>query len=101
MRSLKVLVLLVVMFLIPAAIAALPPHYQRLAEINAILNNTGVAEIFGIEKPIESIEYLAVDVYRVTGGGCHMFVRLFGKAMPEGFVGARQFDIVLNDLHCG
>lgn len=101
MRHIKLFAVSALLLLLPAAMAALPPHFQRVAELSAVMNDSAVAEAFGIMRPIDAIEYVDVDLYRVTGGTCHMFVRLLGIAMPEGFVGARQFEVVPGDLVCG
>lgn len=101
MFRLRTLAFTAAALLISVVAAALPPHYQRLAELNAILNHTEVAATFGIYRPIESVEYLETDLYRVTGAGCHMFVHIIGLPLPDGFVGARQFEVRLDDLHCG
>lgn len=96
----RIFSVLLVLALAPVALAALPPHFQRLAELNAVLNHADVAAAFGINRPIESVEYVDVDLYRVTGGGCAMLVTIEGKQLPAGFVGARQFDAVPGELVC-
>jgi hypothetical protein len=50
----------------PAA-AAFPPQYQRLAELRAVMDHQGVAAAFG-GTPIERIEYVRTDLYRVSAG---------------------------------
>ena len=74
----------------PAA-AALAPNYQRLAELNAALNDSGVAAAFGM-TPIDRVEYLSPDLYRATAGRCHVDVRIVGLPMPRNMVGARRFE---------
>ena len=71
--------------------AALPPNYQRLAELRAVLDLPAVANAFGIE-PIDRIDYVATDLYRLTSGRCHLDVRIVGLPMPRGMVGARRFE---------
>ena len=71
--------------------AALPPNYQRLAELNAVLALPAVGNAFGIE-PIERVEYVRPDLYRVSAGRCHLDVRIVGLPMPRGMVGARRFE---------
>lgn len=73
----------------PAA-AALPPNYQRLAELRAVLNLPAVGDAFGLE-PIERIEYAARDLYRVSAGRCHIDVRIVDLPTPRNVVGARRF----------
>ena len=45
------------------AVAALPPNYQRLAELRAVLALPAVGTAFGI-APIERIELAGRDRYR-------------------------------------
>jgi hypothetical protein len=75
---------------IPAQ-AALPPNYQRLAELRAVLDLPAVGTAFGIE-PIDRIDYVATDLYRLSAGRCHLDVRIVGLPMPRGMVGARRFE---------
>ncbi len=74
----------------PAA-AALPPQYQRLAELRAVLNHAGVARAFD-SVPIERIEYVRTDLYRVSAGRCHVEVRIVDLPTPRNVVGGRRFE---------
>jgi hypothetical protein len=83
------------------ALAALPPNYQRLAELRAILNDTRVTDWFDTRHPIERVEWVKPDLYRVTGGACHLDVgiqdvRRSGSPMP----GPRPFMLVPGALTC-
>ena len=71
--------------------AALPPNYQRLAELRAVLELPAVGSAFGIE-PIDRIDYAAADLYRLSAGRCTLDVRIVGLPMPRGMVGARRFE---------
>ena len=71
--------------------AALAPNYQRLAELRAVLDLPEVASAFGIE-PIDRIDYVAADLYRLSAGRCSLNVRIVGLPMPRGMVGARRFE---------
>jgi len=75
----------------PAA-AALPPQYQRIAELRAVLDSPAVAGVFGDMPPISRIDYVGPDLYRVTAGRCRVDVRIVGLPMPRGMVGARRFE---------
>jgi len=75
----------------PPAHAALAPNYQRLAELRAVLDLPAVADAFGIE-PIQRIDYVATDLYRLSAGRCSLDVRIVGLPMPRGMVGARRFE---------
>jgi hypothetical protein len=72
--------------------AALAPNYQRLAELRAVLENPGVAGAFGVMEPIERVEYVSPDLYRVTAGRCRLAVRIADLPTPRGMVGARHFE---------
>jgi len=73
------------------ASAALPPNYQRLAELRAVLALPAVGTAFGIE-PIERIELVRPDLYRVSAGRCHLDVRIVDLPTPRNVVGARRFE---------
>ena len=74
------------------AIAALPPNYQRLAELRAVLNHPAVGSAFGMDNPVERVEYVRPDLYRVSGGRCRMDVAIHGLPMPRGMAGPRRFE---------
>ncbi|HEY5723542.1 MAG TPA: hypothetical protein VIT45_14600 [Allosphingosinicella sp.] len=74
------------------AIAALPPNYQRLAELRAVLDHPAVGREFGMDSPVERIEYVRPDLYRVSGGGCRMLVAIHGLPMPRDTAGPRRFE---------
>jgi hypothetical protein len=71
--------------------AALAPNYQRIRELNAVLEHPGVAAALG-GAPIDRIEYVRTDLYRVTAGRCRLDVRILGLPMPSGMAGARRFE---------
>jgi hypothetical protein len=78
-------------FIATAASAALPPQYQRLAELRAVLAHGEVARAFG-STPIDRVEYVRNDLYRVTAGRCHLDVAIIGLPMPRGVAGPRRFE---------
>ncbi len=71
--------------------AALAPNHQRVRELNAVLNHQGVVAAFG-GTPIEAIEYVRTDLYRVRAGRCRVDVAIVGLPMPRGMAGARRFE---------
>lgn len=71
--------------------AALPPNYQRLAELRAVLALPAVGTAFGL-APIERIEYVHTDLYRLTAGRCHLDVRIVDLPTPRNVVGGRRFE---------
>jgi len=72
--------------------AALPPNYQRIAELQAILSNSAVVETFKVNQPIDRIEFVEADLYRVTAGACHVDVAIIDKP-GEKRPGPRQFTV--------
>lgn len=86
-----------------AAQAALPPQYQRQAELLAILQSDAVIDAFGISLPIEGIRLVETDLYEVTSGACTLPVRIVDVARPDaeaGFVGPRNFAVEAGQISC-
>lgn len=77
----------------------MPPQYQRTAELKAILDNADVVGAFE-GRPIDRVEWVAEDQYRVTAGRCILAVAIVGKPLPPGMVGARRFDVVPGKVEC-
>lgn len=82
------------------ALAALPPAYQRMAELKAIIDQPDLVAAFPPNTPIDEISYVSPDLYRVKAGKCALSVKIVGKALPERMVGARQFDVVIGKAEC-
>ena len=76
-----------------AAQAALPPKYQRIAELRAVLDHPGMAEAFPGQQMIDRIQYVRTDLYRVHSGRCHVDAAIVGLPIPSGMVGARRFEV--------
>lgn len=85
---------------VPAS-AALPPNYQRLAELRAVLNHPAVGSAFGMDGPVERVEYVRPDLYRVSSGRCRMDVAIVGLPMPRGMAGPRRFEARPGKKVCG
>lgn len=79
--------------------AALPPQYQRLAELKAILDYPGIPGALR-GRPIDRVEYVAPDRYRVTAGSCALDVAIVSRPSPPGLVGPRQFDVAPGATTC-
>lgn len=79
--------------------AALAPNYQRIAELRAILDDPSIDDAFKSE-PIDRIEILNTDTYRVTAGGCHVDVAIVDVPDKEQSVGPRQFKIEIVGRSC-
>ena len=72
--------------------AALPPKYQRLAELRAVLEHPGVVAAFGDNQLVDGVDYVRTDVYRVRSGRCSLEVRIVDLPIPAGIVGPRRFE---------
>ena len=99
MRKLVMCLTLVLATTLPA-LAALPPQYQRRAELTAVLNVA--TEIFGIGHIIDAIERTGHDAYTVRSGSCTLTVRILDtpKKREPGWVGPREFEAVPDPLTC-
>ncbi len=71
-----------------AAHAALPPNWQRAAEMRAILESEDIAKRLKSE-PIDTIEWKSPDLYAVKTASCTLDVRIVSEeqTMP----GPRKF----------
>jgi len=72
--------------------AALPPNYQRLAELKAVLAHPQLGEAFGPDAPAERVEHVRPDLYRVSAGRCHLDVAIVDLPTPPGVAGPRRFE---------
>ncbi|WP_343716451.1 hypothetical protein [Inquilinus sp.] len=82
--------------------AALPPYWQRLRELQAILDSNELAEKLQ-GHPIDRIERPADDLYRIQAGPCTLDIRIVDDpaastkpAMP----GPRSFHIDSGKAAC-
>lgn len=82
---------------LPAA-AALAPNYQRLEELRAVL---ALREVAALETPVDRVEYVAEDLYRVRAGRCSLTVRIVGLPMPPDIAGPRRFRAAAGRKSCG
>ena len=79
--------------------AALPPWYQRAAELRTVVAHPGLVDAFGTVA-IERVEYAGPDLYRVSAGRCHVDARIVDIPLRPGMVGARQFTVRLGRRVC-
>lgn len=81
------------------AFAALPPAYQRAAELKAV---TDVATKALDGDPIVGVEYILEDVYRAYSANCVVTV-LLNTIQDEGnepMVGPRRFEAIADTPVC-
>lgn len=85
------LILISVLMSTSPSLAALPPHFQRKAEIEAVLKSA--VEILGIGQPVDAISFIETDRYEVRSGNCTMVVRIIDTPgqKPDGWAGPRDF----------
>jgi hypothetical protein len=83
------------------ALAALPPQYQRQAELRAIIDNMEVVEAFGFDG-IDTIEEVEPDLWNVWSGDCVLEVHIedVPNTHGEGWVGPREFAVVVGEKTC-
>ena len=91
--------LAILVLVVPAA-AALAPHEQRAAELKAVISDSGIIGRFGANRPIEKVEWIKPDQYRVSGGRCHLDVTIKDAQEPAPMAGGRRFVLVLSALVC-
>ena len=100
MRIVALAGLLVLAVCLPAH-AALPPQYQRQAELRAIVENMDVIDAFGFEG-IDAIVEVETDLWNVRSGNCVLAVRI--EDVPnnhgEGWAGPRDFTVVVGEKTC-
>ncbi|HMG49385.1 MAG TPA: hypothetical protein VK597_02250 [Inquilinus sp.] len=77
--------------------AALPPYWQRAAEIQAILDNGDVARKLD-EAPIDRIERVGNDLYRIQAESCALDIRIVGESRSD--PGPRKFRLEVGDPAC-
>ena len=84
---------------VPAA-AALAPNYQRQAELRAVVAHPGVTRALGSD-PIDRVEYVRADLYRVSAGRCRLDAAIVELRMKPDVNSGRQFDVRPGPLVCG
>lgn len=88
--------LLVAAIGLPAA-AALPPYYQRTAEIRDILDNGDVQKKLN-NQPITAVTYVGNDSYEVRSDQCRVPVRTITR--PRLNSGPRRFSLSVGAARC-
>lgn len=98
----RIVAILAVVLATTTADAALPPFWQRTAEIRAILDSDAVADALMPHGPIDSIERVETDHYRVKAGPCVLDVLIVDDPSAEGsnMPGPRRFKVELGALAC-
>jgi hypothetical protein len=82
-----------------AASAALAPNYERLRELEAILQNQELIQKLGIEE-ITSIEATRNTTYTIRTATCTVVVTLVATPNAPPLLGPWQFTIQVGDPQC-
>jgi hypothetical protein len=85
----------IALFLAGEAQAALPPAWRRVSEFSAVI--TAAAKAFG-ETPIEEVERLDENRYRVRAGTCFLDVRVRPKARSS--PGPQEVETTTGPISC-
>lgn len=82
------------------ALGALAPHYQRVAELHAVIE----AALSALDDlmPIERVEFVSHDVYEVRAGDCALTVRIveIDPKRQAVIMGPRRFEAVAEEPEC-
>jgi hypothetical protein len=78
--------------------AALPPNYQRLVELRAVLD--AIQPLIEEIGEVTAIEFIAFDLYEVRSDRCRVAAHIVDVALEPGFVGPRQFTVTLGKIAC-
>ena len=82
--------------------ATLPPYWQRLREIQAILDSNDLAQKLR-DTPIDRIERAGENLYRIQAGPCTLDIRIVddptGGTQPA-MPGPRRFHIETGEAAC-
>lgn len=97
-RPVSVLAASLLMVAATAASAALPPEYQRLVEIRAVLD--AIQPFLGEIGEVTAVEFIAFDLYQVRSDRCRVAAQIVDVALEPGFVGPRQFTVTLGKIVC-
>ncbi|MGD9740354.1 MAG: hypothetical protein AB7O56_08970 [Bauldia sp.] len=87
------------------AMAALPPIYQRTAELAAIVTAVSGSPDLETLGEVNAIEYVGVDLYEIRGATCTITAHIVttpdkGPAAGPPIVGPRQFTVQLDPVAC-
>ncbi len=94
----------VLLMVAPGALAALPPVHERAREMTAILNSPDLSRALGANRPVDVIERLGPDRYRVRAGDCALEARIMDRPRDPSAprrMGPREFTVGLGPLACG
>jgi hypothetical protein len=85
--------------LIDPSSAALAPNYQRARELGEVIDAVAATSM----DPIDRVEFVDADLYRVRYGSCTVDARIVDvppEPSSEPVAGPRDFEVVLGDPKC-
>jgi hypothetical protein len=82
------------------AAAALPPQAEREVEMQAILHSSDVRRALDTRQPIDAIEAVGDDLYRVRAGRCRVTVRVADDKRAPDIPGPRRFVLKIVRRSC-
>lgn len=80
------------------AVAMVPYRTQRIGELRELANLPGLPE--RLREPIERVERIAEDSWRVTGGRCHVDVRFVRIRSPRDGLSPPRYQPRLGERVC-
>ena len=82
------------------AVAALPPYYERASELASIIGDPRVQNALQ-SQPIDAIERIPGNGFRVRGGTCRVDVRfVIPQGAEPGPPGGRQSELAVGTAVC-
>lgn len=96
-RHTAALAILLATALPTVAVAALAPHYQRARELTAVIDAAVPLLHF---MPIDAVERIDRDLFRVRAGTCTLDVRIVDRPQSATIVGPRRFSVEPGERTC-
>lgn len=101
MRFARILAAALMVIVAGPALAALPPIYQRTAELAAVIEAVSGSPDLDTIGEVIAIEYVDVDRYEVRGATCTIVARIVSTpAKGPAIVGPREFTVALDPPFC-
>jgi hypothetical protein len=88
-----------VMLAAGAAVAIPPPYVERVKHLGEILESREVRDRLK-DHPIDSIELVRANVFRVRGGTCQLEVRFVAEPQKPGMTGSPDYNLVVGNATC-
>lgn len=97
----RMLVLAAAILFAAPALAALPPQYQRMVELHAVLDAADAGGVPDQLGEIVGVAYIGPDLYEIYGETCTVLARIVSTPQKGPLVvGPRQFEVRLDPPVC-